>query len=70
VLAEHAAVDDFALDFFTGDLEDAELDEAVGEKNARAGLEVFGESGKVVAITVEEPRMSRGVMVRRWPALS
>src|ERR1035438_4672234 len=46
VLAEHAAVDDFALDLFAGDLENAELDEAVGEENARAGLEVFGEGGE------------------------
>ena len=46
VLAEHAAVDDLALDVFAGNLEDAQLDEAVGEENARAGLEVFGEGGK------------------------
>ncbi len=43
VLAEHAAVDDDAGDVGAFDLLDAEFDEAVGEEDAGAGLEVFGE---------------------------
>ncbi len=43
VLAEHAAVDDLADDVDAFDVLDAELDEAVGEQDAGAGLEVFGE---------------------------
>ncbi len=46
VLAQHAAVDHFALDFFARDLEDAQFDEAVGEQNARTRLQVLRQSGK------------------------
>ena len=43
VFAELAAVDDFADDVAAVDLVDAQLDEAVGEQNARALLNVFSE---------------------------
>ena len=43
VFAEHAAVDDLADDIDAFDLLDAQFDEAVGEQDAGAGLEVFGE---------------------------
>ena len=43
VLAEHAAVDDLADYVFAFDGLDAELDEAVGEEDAGAVFEVFGE---------------------------
>src|SRR5205823_2859345 len=43
VLAEHATVDDDAGDILAFDLFDDELDEAVGEEDAGAGFEIFGE---------------------------
>ena len=46
VFAEHAAVDDLADDVGAFELLDAQLDEAVGEQDAGAGLEVFGERGE------------------------
>src|SRR6266567_1541810 len=43
VLAEHSAVDDDEGDVGALDLLDVQLDEAVGEQDAGAGLEVLGE---------------------------
>ena len=43
VFAEHAAVDDLAVDVAALDGLDAKLDEAVGEEDAGAAFEVFGE---------------------------
>ncbi len=43
VLAEHAAVDDLADDVGALDVVDVKFDEAVGEQDAGAGLEVLGE---------------------------
>ncbi len=43
VFTEHSAVDDLADDVETFDGLDAEFDEAVGEQDAGAGLEVFSE---------------------------
>jgi hypothetical protein len=43
VFAEHAAVDDLADDVVAIDFMDAQFDEAVGEQDAGAGLDVFGE---------------------------
>ena len=41
VFAEHAAVDDIAGHVFAADLVDAQLDEPIGEQNARALLDDF-----------------------------
>ncbi len=43
VLAQHAAVDDIAGHVFAVDFVDAQLDEPVGEQNARALFHIFGE---------------------------
>ena len=46
VFAEHAAVDDLADDVFAVDAVDDQLDEAVGEEDAGAVFEIFGEGGE------------------------
>ena len=69
VFAEHAAVDDLAVDVGAFRI-DAQLDEAVGEEDAGAGLEIFSEGLKVVPTMAAVPWISRGVMVRRLPATS
>ncbi len=46
VLAQRAAVDDLADDVVAVDGADVELDQAVGEQDARSGLEVFGQRGE------------------------
>ena len=43
VFAEHAAVDDLAYDVVAVDRRDAQFDEAVGEQDAGARLEIFGQ---------------------------
>ncbi len=68
--AQHAAVDDVADHVAAEDLVDAELDEAVGEQDARALFDVFSEGFERGANQRAVPSTSRGVMVSRWPALS
>jgi hypothetical protein len=70
VFAEQAAVDDFADYIVAVDLVNAEFEQAVGEQDAGALFNVFSEGLECGADQVAVPGTSRGVMVRRLPALS
>ena len=55
MLAQHSAIDDFADHVFAADADDPQFNQAIGEQDARAGVNSRARSGNVVEIRVAVP---------------